>query len=131
MKYVKFKDMIFQMVECPDDVQINEEISEENVFLSKVSETPKSSNVKKNCPLKWATSTLMGHCFSVNNSGKRTWKKEEQFKTSYIMSASFASDGKVPRNMTALCIHALDVDLAITYCCVILTNAKAMFLTMI
>ena len=51
-KYVKFKDKTFQMVECPEDVQVTEEIMEENVFLSSVSGNPKSGNVKKNCPLK-------------------------------------------------------------------------------
>ena len=33
VKYVKFKDRTFQMVECPDDVQIDGEITEENVFM--------------------------------------------------------------------------------------------------
>ena len=51
VKYVKFKDKTFQMVECPEDVQVTEEVMEENVFLSKVNETPKSNNVKKNCPI--------------------------------------------------------------------------------
>ena len=40
VKYVKFKDRTFQMVECPEDVQIDEEITEENVFLSKLDEKP-------------------------------------------------------------------------------------------
>ena len=47
-KYVKFKDKTFQMVECPEDVQVTEEIMEENVFLSSVSGNPKSGSVKKN-----------------------------------------------------------------------------------
>ena len=51
VKYVKFKDKTFQMVECPEDVQVTEEVMEENVFLSNVSESPRSSNVRKNCPL--------------------------------------------------------------------------------
>ena len=87
MKYVKFKDKTFQMVECPDDVQIDEEITEENVFLSKVSENTKSNNVKKNCPIKCGRQHTNGSFFSVNNSEKRIWKKEEQSKTSCIMSA--------------------------------------------
>ena len=44
VKYVKFKDRTFQMVECPDDVQIDEEITDEKMFMSKVNETPKYNN---------------------------------------------------------------------------------------
>ena len=46
-KYVKFKDRTFQMVECPDDVQIDEEVTDEKMFMSKINETPKSNNLKK------------------------------------------------------------------------------------
>ena len=31
VKYVKFKDRTFQMVECPDDVQIDEEVTDVSV----------------------------------------------------------------------------------------------------
>ena len=47
VKYVKFKDRTFQMVECPDDVQIDEEVTDEKMFMSKINETPKSNNLKK------------------------------------------------------------------------------------
>ena len=67
-KYVKFKDKTFQMVECPEDVQVTEEIMEENVFLSSVSGNPKSGNIKKNCPLKCGRQHTNGSLFFANSS---------------------------------------------------------------
>ena len=71
VKYVKFKDKTFQMVECPDDVQIDEEITEENVFLSKISEKPKSNNLKKNCPIKCGCQHTNGSLFFCQQFRKK------------------------------------------------------------
>ena len=70
-KYVKFKDKTFQMVECPEDVQVTEEIMEENVFLSSVSGNPKSGNVKKNCPLKCGRQHTNGSLFFCQQFRKK------------------------------------------------------------
>ena len=63
VKYVKFKDRTFQMVECPDDVQIDEEVTDEKMFLSKINETPKSNNLKKNFPIKCGRQHTNGSLF--------------------------------------------------------------------
>ena len=85
-KYVKFKDKTFQMVECPEDVQVTEEIMEENVFLSSVSGNPKSGNVKKNCPLKCGRQHT-AHCFSTNSSEKRKLRKVKPYNPNFTTFA--------------------------------------------
>ena len=81
VKYVKIKDKIFQMVECPEDVQVTEEVMEENVFLSKVNETPKSNNVKKNCPIKCGRQHTNGSLFFCQQFRKKDLEERRAIQT--------------------------------------------------
>ena len=80
-KYVKLKDKTFQMVECPEDVQVTEEVMEENVFLSKVSESPRSNNVKKNCPLKCGRQHTNGSMFFCQQFRKKDLEERKVIQT--------------------------------------------------
>ena len=80
-KYVKFKYKTFQMVECPEDVQVTEEIMEENVFLSSVSGNSKSGNVKKNCPLKCGRQHTNGSLFFCQQFRKKELEERKAIQS--------------------------------------------------
>ena len=54
---------------------------EENVFMSKVSETPKSNNAKKNCPLKCGRQHTNGSLFFCQQFRKKDLEERRAIQT--------------------------------------------------